>query len=194
MTKKNALELIKGLFSFSTETKEQKFEEVATLVEGNVTVYVEDEFVVGATLYVVTAEDQFVPAPMGEHLTTDGVSIIVDEASVITQINKPEVIEDVVVEENISDEDFAKILAQNFTSYNKIVTDKVNEISTNLKTVIAAKDVELKLLENKIESLGKKFQEFSDLPGGNRIVNNITPIAGSYSDRIQKIKEFKNNK
>lgn len=144
----------------------------ATLLDGTI-VKVEGEFEVGKQLVVETEEGDL-PAPLGNHETTDGLIVSVDEAGVITSI------EEVVVEEE-QKEEFSNDLINELVNTLKPSLDKIEELSNDIKT------------------LKGEFMEFKDEPAGAKVYNNLDDYKKRENDlingRISKLIELrKNNK
>ena len=66
----------------------EKFEAVATLIDGTTKVHVDGEFAPGEQLHVVAEDGSFMPAPEGTHTTEEGMMITVDAAGVITAVEE----------------------------------------------------------------------------------------------------------
>ena len=122
MDRKAILKQIKELIKFSSE---QKFKD-AKLIDNETIVQVEGEtFEVGKQLSLVTPEG-FVPAPAGEHTTTEGEKITVDEAGIITNVEVVEVApegEPTPAEQALADE----VSAEDFYSWDQCMLDMMDE-------------------------------------------------------------------
>ena len=124
MDRKAILKQIKELIKFSGE--EQKFKD-AKLIDNQTIVQVEGEtFEVGKQLNLVTPEG-LVPAPAGEHTTTEGEKITVDEAGIITNVEVVEVAapgEPTPAEQAVADQTLAE---EDFYSWDQCMLDMVGE-------------------------------------------------------------------
>lgn len=154
--------------SVETETETTNIELAeATLVDGTV-VKVEGEFEVGKSLVVVTEEGE-IPAPEGNHETTDGVIVSVDADGVITAI------EEVVVEE--TEENFSDDLVSQLVSAIQPSLDKIDELS------------------NEVKALKGEFHQFKDEPAGMKVSNNLNDYNKAEDSimerRMQKILELR---
>jgi hypothetical protein len=88
MDSKEAITKIKVLLGLEPDTVELQFAE-ATLVDGT-TVRVEGELEAGKPLFVVGEEGE-IPAPAGQHETTTGMLVTVDDNGMITEVTAIEV-------------------------------------------------------------------------------------------------------
>lgn len=140
----------------------------ATLLDGT-KVKTEGEFEVGKQLFVVTEEGDL-PAPLGNHETTDGQIISVDEQGVITAI------EEVVVEEE-KEENFSDDLISQLVGVLQPSLDKIDELSNEVKT------------------LKGQFLAFKDEPAGPKVSNNLNDYKNAEESimegRMQKILELR---
>lgn len=164
MTAIEAIEKIRVMLGLeSEETKEVKnqteiTEEVveaekvelaeAELVDGTI-VRTEGALEVGKQLVVVSGEET-IPAPQGQHQTTDGLLISVDAEGVITSI---EPVPETEQKEELSEDLVSQIVKGLEPHFNKISE-----------------------LENKINSLNTEFSEFKDEPGSPKIYNNLNDL------------------
>lgn len=143
-----------------------------TLLDGTV-VKTEGDFEVGKQLFVETEEGD-VPAPEGQHETTDGLVISVDAEGVITAIDE------VVVEEEETEENFSNDLINQLVDTLKPSLDKIDELSNEIKT------------------LKGEFMEFKDEPAGAKVYNNLNDYTSREADlvtgRIAKLVELRKNK
>lgn len=88
MDSKEAITKIKVLLGLETDAVELQFAQ-ATLVDGT-TVRVEGELEAGKPLFVVGEEGE-IPAPAGQHETTTGMLVTVDDNGMITEVTAIEV-------------------------------------------------------------------------------------------------------
>lgn len=88
MDSKEAITKIKVLLGLEPDTVELQFA-AATLVDGT-TVRVEGELEAGKPLFVVGEEGE-IPAPAGQHETTTGMLVTVDDNGMITDVTAIEV-------------------------------------------------------------------------------------------------------
>jgi len=99
MNKEELKSLVKKYFNLTEiennpvnkeEVKEESFA-VAHLADGTeITNKAPGDFAVGDTLYVITGEGEEVLAPSGEHTTSSGIVITVDEEGKITGVKRPD--------------------------------------------------------------------------------------------------------
>jgi len=140
----------------------------ATLLDGT-KVKTEGEFEVGKQLFVVTEEGDL-PAPLGNHETTDGQIISVDEEGIITAI------EEVVVEEE-KEENFSDDLISQLVGVLQPSLDKIDELS------------------NEVKALKGEFLEFRDEPAGPKVSNNLNDYKNAEESimegRMKKILELR---
>jgi hypothetical protein len=141
----------------------------ATLVDGTI-VKTEGDFEVGKQLLVETAEGD-IPAPEGQHETTDGLLVTVDASGIITSIDE------IVVEEE-----------QSFS--NDFVSELVNALKPSLDKIES--------LSNEIKTLKGEFHAFKDEPGSAKVFNNLTDYTKRENDlmsgRMAKLLELRKNK
>ena len=97
MDKQNLKDLVKKYFNLEDKKDNTETEEIkatfasATLADGTrVTNDKDSELAVGDELFVITEEGDKVKAPSGEHTSSSGIVITVDEAGVITGIHRPD--------------------------------------------------------------------------------------------------------
>lgn len=144
----------------------------ATLVDGTI-VKTEGDFEVGKQLLVETAEGD-IPAPEGQHETTDGLLVSVDAEGVITSIDE------VIVEEETKEENFNDDFVNQLVNALKPSFDKIEELSNEVKT------------------LKGEFMEFKDEPGSAKVYNNLDDYTKRENDlmsgRMAKLIELRNNK
>jgi len=99
MNKEELKSLVKKYFNLTEidnnpvnkeEVKEESFA-VAHLADGTeITNKAPGDFAVGDTLYVITGEGEEVLAPSGEHTSSSGIVITVDEEGKITGVKRPD--------------------------------------------------------------------------------------------------------
>lgn len=188
MTAQDAIQKIRVMLGLDTDVTEVTTEvattEVelasATLVDGTI-VEVEGELEVGKALFVVTEEGN-IAAPAGQHETTDGYIITVDEAGIITAIEEkaPEApAEEVVVEE----------ASQEFSS---------DDILKSVAAVIQPMVDDIKTLKSELESVQAQFSSFKDEPATGKISNNLKEHKQAETDkyvaRFNALKRIKDSK
>lgn len=187
MTAQDAIQKIRVMLGLDTDVTEVSTEvattEVelasATLVDGTI-VEVEGELEVGKALFVVTEEGN-IQAPSGQHETTDGYIITVDEAGIITAIEEkaPEAeapAEEVVVEE---------------ASFSN---DLVNSIASMIQPMVE----DIKTLKSELESVQAQFSSFKNEPATGKISNNLKEHkqaeTDKYNERFNALKRIKDSK
>lgn len=165
----NALQAIQKIKIALGMEVEQKFEAVAELTDGT-KVHVAGEFEVGEQLHVVAEDGSFVPAPEGEHTTTDGNKITVDAAGVITSIEPVEEEAEVSVEveaekkEEMAEEEEVKEEVEI-----KLEDEVVEKVVAALKPFMD----DLKETKEELEALKASFSKFSNEPAGKPVRNNF---------------------
>jgi len=187
MTAQDAIQKIRVMLGLDTDVTEVTTEVAATevelasatLVDGTI-VEVEGELEVGKALFVVTEEGN-IAAPAGQHETTDGYIITVDEAGIITAIEEkaPEAeapAEEVVVEE---------------ASFSN---DLVNSIANMIQPMVE----DIKTLKSELESVQAQFSSFKNEPATGKISNNLKEHKQAetekYNERFNALKRIKDSK
>lgn len=163
------LEQVESTTEVETKTETTIELAEATLVDGTI-VKVEGDFEVGKSLVVVTDEEE-IQAPEGNHETTDGVIVSVDENGVITAI------EEVVVEEEKEEQNFSDDLISQLVGAIQPSLDKIEELS------------------NEVKALKGEFHEFKDEPAGMKVSNNLSDYKKAEDNilesRMEKIIELR---
>jgi hypothetical protein len=122
------------------EDKDEEKMAEATLVDGTI-VETDGELVEGVELYVKTEEGRQ-PAPDGEHETTDGMVVVVEDGKVV-EIKEKEVVE----EEEV----------------------KVEEVMETFMDALTTLSNEIAALKQQNEELNNKFSAFKAEPAGEKI-------------------------
>ena len=169
------------------EMKKHQFQATKTLVDGT-EVYVEGEFAIGEALFVIT-EEGLIPAPQGNHETSDGLIVSVDEAGIITTIEPvggeelPQV-EEVEAEEVVVEEEVDDMVIVNETTENELVNAVVEAIKPLIDEIVEMK-----------KELGKykeKMEKFSKEPAGEPIKSNkIEEYESAFQKRLKMLTESK---
>ena len=150
------------------ETTEVKLAST-TLLDGTI-VETEGDFEVGKQLVVVTEEGEKIPAPEGQHETTDGFILSVDAEGIITSID--EVVAEEEVETELSDD---------------IVNQLVNALKPSLEKIDE--------LSKEVNKLKGEFHAFRDEPAGAKVYNNLNEYTTREQDlmtgRVNKLIELR---
>jgi hypothetical protein len=160
------------------EMKKHQFQATKTLVDGT-EVYVEGEFAVGEALFVIT-EEGLIAAPQGDHETSDGFIVSVDDAGIITAIEPKEgeelpQVEEVEANEDYEDEKPDDMVIINETTENELVEAVVEAIKPLIDEIVEMK-----------KELGKykeKMEKFSKEPAAEPIKSERI---GEYESAFQK--------
>ena len=154
MEYKQTLNKIKTLLSI-----EVKLEQM-TLVDG-VTVLEAESFAPDYSVGIVTPEG-IVPAPVGEHETTDGMIIVVEVEGIIKEVKPKETSETEVEVEVIAEVAPAikkvvdTITKETFFAEVKIEVEKLESENELLKTELSAIKVELEAIKIELSEAGAK--------------------------------------
>jgi len=174
----------------------EKFELTAKLVDGT-PVYVEDDFVVGAQLSVIT-EDGLIPAPEGMHTLENGQQVTVDAAGVIVEISEAseENLEDKDKEEmEDKDKDKEETMEDEDKDKNKMDEEITEDIVSEIVNVISPLVEDLVKMKEEIDEFKKefkeKFEKFSAEPAGKPVKNNFSAANTLVDKRIEKLAEIR---
>ena len=166
----------------------EKFEVTAKLVDGT-EVYVEDEFVVGAQLSVIT-EDGSIPAPEGMHTLENGQQVTVDAAGVIVEISEAsaEEMEDKEEEEEkMEDKDEDKDKMQDEEVVEEITEDIVATIVESIAPLVE----DLVKIREEIVEMRKEFAKFSAEPAAKPVKNNFSATLTQTDKRLSMLAELR---
>ena len=152
MTKIEKIAALLGI----TLSSEVNVELAEATTDKGVTIYTENEvFEVGALVTVAGEDDVMVAAPAGEHVLTDGTTIIVDEAGVITEVKVIEENGDDAAEgEEVEDEELSDDKEDNENSF----AFSEEDYNTLLERIAKLEAV----LLGAVEALSKKNSELSE--------------------------------
>jgi hypothetical protein len=169
MTTEQAVKMIKEMLFGKVPTK---FAEARLMDGTKVSNNLEGDFEIGQTLYVVAEDGTLVLAPSGPHTLEDGVEVVLDEASLITEIKAEgaetteETMEEVVVD--VPEEVEEVITADIVEAVVEALTPIVEEIQTiqeelrKIKKEFNAFKVseEVKPIKTKKEAYSQSFTEY----------------------------------
>jgi len=165
------------------------FEMQKTLVDGT-KVSVDTEFEPGVQLSVVT-EDGLMPAPEGEHITDDGIKVVVDAAGVILEVSEvPTVIleeeekEKEEMEEEKEDEKMKDKSKKKMEEAEELIVAQIVE-------AIAPLIEEVVEIKKDMEDFKKKFNAFSAQPAGQPIKNNFSSTASALDKKIAVLNQIR---
>ncbi len=167
----------------------EKFEATAKLVDGT-EVYVEDEFVVGAQLSLITP-DGLVPAPEGMHTLENGQQVTVDAAGVIVEISEAsaEELEEEEKEEMAKDdeeEDMAKDDKEE-----KMDEEITKDIVSEIVQAIAPLVDDLVQMKKDVEEMRKEFAKFSAEPAAKPVKNNFSASLTQTDKRMELLAQLR---
>lgn len=152
----NKIKLMLGL-----EVKKLQFETKAVLKDGT-EVYSEGPIAAGEGLFVIT-EEGLIPAPQGEHETSEGLIVIVDDKGIITEVKNPTEVEN-------GYEDKEKKMEDTETPETE-VADKIAEtIVEALKPLME----EMGKMKEEMKNYKEKLEKFSKSPAGQPVISNKT--------------------
>jgi hypothetical protein len=177
MTGIEAIEKIKIMLGL--EKTKEKFEKTASLMDGT-EVYVEDEFIPGAQLSVIT-EEGLIPAPEGTHILENGTAVTVDAAGIIVEVSEAEAEAEEMAEE--VKEEMAEEVKEEMTS----------EIVEAIAEVLAPIVSEMEKVKEELEKIKGDFNKFSAAPAANPVTNNFSAPTKTDS-RIETLRRMKNQK
>jgi hypothetical protein len=196
MDRKAILKQIKELIKFSGE---QKFKD-AKLIDNETIVQVEGEtFEVGNQLNLVTPEG-LVPAPAGEHTTTEGEKITVDEAGIITNVEVVEVSaegEPTPAEQAIADETLEEVIVikEEEDKEEEVVEEPKDEEMGKKLEDMEARIAEVEKMMTELLPMMKETAEFS-----NSVLNKLdtfvaeTPAELQFNSIKSEYKQFVKDK
>jgi len=139
----------------------------AKLADGTI-VGTDGDFEVGKKLYVKDAENNWVQAPVGEHTTESGITIVVDEEGLITGLKRPDDSGEGSLEGEMSSEQ----LLEAFTSVLKEIQSELNS------------------LKEKNTALEAKFSKFAGEPAGEKLYDRkgyFAQVDDTKSSRMEQI-------
>jgi hypothetical protein len=180
MEYKQTLNKIKTLLSI-----EVKLEQM-TLVDG-VTVLEAEAFAPDYSVGIVTP-DGIVPAPVGEHETTDGMIVVVEVEGIIKEVKPKEAAEtEVEVEATAEVTSPIKkvvdtITKETFFAEVKVEVEKLESENELLKTELSAIKVELEAIKVELSEAGAKA-----------IVSNPEPAVKREMTALEKFRLIKQN-
>jgi len=124
------------------------------------------DFKVGDKLYVITKEDERVPAPAGEHTTESGITVVVDGEGVITGVKYPDKEGEGSLKEDMADMKYA------MTEILSMITEMNGKFKTELN------------------SLKQDFNEFKKQPDRAPVVKTMTNSKDQIFDfKLELIKQ-----
>ena len=183
MEYKQTLNKIKTLLSI-----EVKLEQM-TLVDG-VTVLEAEAFAPDYSVGIVTP-DGIVPAPVGEHETTDGMIVVVEVEGIIKEVKPKEAAETEVEVEATAETTPAQtvvkkvvdtITKETFFAEVKVEVEKLESENELLKTELSAIKVELEAIKVELSEAGAKA-----------IVSNPEPAVKREMTALEKFRLIKQN-
>jgi len=164
MDKETLKSLVKSYFSLTDipATKESKeMFATATLADGvEISNDKDTDFAVGDDLFVKDSEGSWVGAPSGEHTTSSGIVVTVDEESKITGVKYPD--EDgtgsltEMAEESFEAEDIAEDVVEEAVAAGVSPEDVIETVKEVIDTVIAPQLEEMKAKMAEIEMAYKE--------------------------------------
>jgi hypothetical protein len=213
MTRKDLKELVKQHFSLIE--KSHNFAK-ATLADGSkVSNEMDSDFAIGQVLYIEDKEGTFVPAPVGEHVSESGIQFVLDEASKIVGLKKPDgpaegslMSKNKMAVEPIQDnEDEAIAAEEGMAVEEKMEMPSLEDIIDVIGEVVETRIMEMKskmsMIEEDLVEMKKKFAEISvdpatgkTEPGGRGFVPNAdkfsrvdanAPKSKAYQNALKKL-------
>jgi hypothetical protein len=169
----------------------EKFEATAKLVDGT-EVYVEDEFVVGAQLSVIT-EDGLIPAPEGMHTLENGQQVTVDAAGVIVEISEAsaEKLEEKEEEkEEMAKDDKEEDMAKD-DKEEKMDEEITKDIVSEIVQAIAPLVDDLVQMKKDVEEMRKEFAKFSAEPAAKPVKNNFSATLTQTDKRMELLAQLR---
>jgi hypothetical protein len=173
---KNTLNKIKTLLSI-----EVKLEQM-TLADG-ITVLEAESFEPGYSVGIVTPEG-IVPAPIGEHETTDGMIVVVEVEGIIKEV-KPVATAEAETETEVEVEASAEVPAI------KKVVDTITKETffEEVKVEVEKLEAENKALKVELEAIKLELEE----AGAKAIVTNPEPAVNREMTALEKFRLIKQN-
>lgn len=179
MTTEQAVKMIKEMLFGKTEVKMAE----ARLMDGTkVTNNLEGDFEIGQTLYVVAEDGTLVLAPSGEHTLEDGVVVMLDEASLITEIKAEGA-------EETTEEEMEEIVVETPEEVEEVITaDVVEAIVEALSPVVE----EIKTIQEELKNIKKEFNTFKVSEEIKPIKTKKETYSQSFTDyRVEMLKKLK---
>ena len=183
MTGIEAIEKIKIMLGL--EKTKEKFEKTASLMDGT-EVYVEDEFIPGAQLSVIT-EEGLIPAPEGTHILENGTAVTVDAAGIIVEVSEAEAEEMEEEKKEEMEEEKKEEMAE------EVKEEMTSEIVEAIAEVLAPIVSEMEKVKEELEKIKGDFNKFSAAPAANPVTNNFSAPTKTDS-RIETLRRMKNQK
>lgn len=183
MTTEQAVKMIKEMLFGKTEVKMAE----ARLMDGTkVTNNLEGDFEIGQTLYVVAEDGTLVLAPSGEHTLEDGVVVMLDEASLITEI-KAEGAEETT--EVVEEETMEEIVVETPVEVEDVITADVVEAVVEALTPVVE---EIKTIQEELKNIKKEFNTFKESEEIKPIKTKKETYSQSFTDyRVEMLKKLK---
>jgi hypothetical protein len=174
----------------------------ATLKDG-VTKVMTEALEPGSKIYVVSEEGEKAPAPEGIHQLEDGTEVYVDSEGVITQVEAPEVEEEVEVEaaaETPNEIPAGEDTAEQPTKSEATITKEemasyVDSCMSKLMMAIEEVAKEVGIVKEEMASYKSKMEKMSKTPGATKITtfNNEAPASTDPMEaRLEGLKNLRN--
>ena len=184
MDSKEAITKIKVLLGLEPDTVELQFAE-ATLVDGT-TVRVEGELEAGKPLFVVGEEGE-IPAPAGQHETTTGMLVTVDDNGMITEVTAIEV--EAEEEEETEEVQMEEEVVVEMTEDDKKKVEMADALVETLLPYLEQIDE----MKEKVAEVEAQMAKMSAEPAAKRIKRNEN-FQDERSSRVDRLITLKKSK
>ena len=184
MDSKEAITKIKVLLGLEPDTVELQFAE-ATLVDGT-TVRVEGELEAGKPLFVVGEEGE-IPAPAGQHETTTGMLVTVDDNGMITEVTAIEV--EAEEEEETEEVQMEEEVVVEMTEEDKKKVEMADALVETLLPYLEQIDE----MKEKVAEVEAQMAKMSAEPAAKRIKRNEN-FQDERSSRVDRLITLKKTK
>lgn len=173
MTTEQAVKMIKEMLFGKVSSK---FAEARLMDGTKVSNNLEGDFEIGQTLYVVAEDGTLVLAPSGPHTLEDGVEVVLDEASLITEIKA----EGAETTEEI-EETMEEVVVDVPEEVEEVITADIVEAVVEALTPVVE---EIQTIQEELRKIKKEFSEF-------KVSEEIKPIKTKKEAYSQSFTEYR---
>ena len=131
-------------------------------LDDGVTMVTAEAFEPGMKIYVVSESGEQADAPEGEHVTEDGVRIVVDSESTIVSVEEPAPTEDVEVEAAEEKMEVTEEIVE------AIIEKKIEEMMGSVMMVVEEVAKEVSSIKEQMAGYKSKMEKMSKTPGATK--------------------------
>lgn len=146
-------------------------------------------FDIGDTIYVV-GESTLTPAPAGEHTTREGITIVLNEESVVTEVK--EASEEEVVEEAVQEVVEAKSETEEEMSEEIDFAQEISQIKEGLSQILEVMTSLNGKFSSEINTIKNDFEKFKKLPNNKPVEKKVDRKKDFLDFKVDFFKEINN--